>query len=102
MKLTWLLAFLALIGSASVFHLQDNAEQTQARDDVPAIAYNLFAYRNALAEYARTNPTFTGAPADSVLAWPTWYRKVPNVSGYMSAGQSFTYQEVSIACHALA
>ncbi|WP_323148580.1 type IV pilus biogenesis protein PilM [Pseudomonas oryzihabitans] len=59
--------------------------------DVSAIAYNLLTYRNALAEYAHANPTVTGAPADSVLALPTWYRKLPNVSGYVNAGQSFTY-----------
>lgn len=59
--------------------------------DLNALAYNLLTYRNALAEYAHANPTVTGAPADSVLALPTWYRKLPNVSGYVNAGQSFTY-----------
>jgi len=91
MNFTWLLAILGLTGSATLFYLQDNAEQTQARADVSAIAYNLLVYRNALAEYAHANPTVIGAPADAVLALPTWYRKLPNVSGYVNAGQSFTY-----------
>lgn len=91
MNFTWLLAILGLTGSATLFYLQDNAEQTQARADVSAIAYNLLTYRNALAEYAHANPTVTGAPADAALALPSWYRKLPNVTGYVSAGQAFTY-----------
>ncbi|MDT3723239.1 type IV pilus biogenesis protein PilM [Pseudomonas oryzihabitans] len=91
MPILWII--LAVM-TATVGLLAD-AERTSsnrtASVDLDALAYNLLTYRNALAEYAHANPTMTGAPVDSVLALPTWYRKLPNVSGYVSAGQSFTY-----------
>lgn len=89
-----MLWIILMIATAVVGLLADAERSSNTRSvavDIDALAYNMITYRNALAEYAHTNPTITGAPADSVLALPTWYRKLPNVSGYVNAGQSFTY-----------
>ncbi len=91
MPMLWIIL---MIATAVVGLLADAERSSNTRSvavDIDALAYNMITYRNALAEYAHTNPTITGAPADSVLALPTWYRKLPNVSGYVNAGQSFTY-----------
>lgn len=89
-----MLWIILMIATAVVGLLADAERSSNTRSlavDIDALAYNMITYRNALAEYAHTNPTVTGTPADSVLALPTWYRKLPNVSGYVNAGQSFTY-----------
>lgn len=91
MPMLWIIL---MIATAVVGLLADAERSSNTRSlavDIDALAYNMITYRNALAEYAHTNPTVTGTPADSVLALPTWYRKLPNVSGYVNAGQSFTY-----------
>ncbi|MDT3723228.1 type IV pilus biogenesis protein PilM [Pseudomonas oryzihabitans] len=91
MPMLWIIL---MIATAVVGLLADAERSSNTRSvavDIDALAYNMITYRNALAEYAHANPTVTGAPADSVLALPTWYRKLPNVSGYVNTGQSFTY-----------
>ncbi|WP_261793905.1 type IV pilus biogenesis protein PilM [Pseudomonas oryzihabitans] len=59
--------------------------------DVDVLAHNLLIYRNALAEYAYTNPGITGTPPDSALPLPNWWSHVSGVSGYVQAGSSYTY-----------
>ncbi|WCE10154.1 type IV pilus biogenesis protein PilM [Pseudomonas sp. JBR1] len=91
MPILWIILIIVTATVGLLADVERSSSSRASEVDVSAIAYNLLTYRNALAEYAHANPTVTGAPADSVLALPTWYRKLPNVSGYVNAGQSFTY-----------
>jgi len=91
MPILWVILVVMLAGTSLISEKLQRSNNRLQMVDVSALAHNLLTYRNALAEYAHTNPTITGAPADSALALPTWYRKLPNVSGYVNAGQSFTY-----------
>lgn len=91
MPIYWVI-LATMLATTGILSNNDRLSNNRAEAvDVDTLAYNILIYRNALAEYAHANPNFTGVPADSALPLPTWFNKYPYVSGYVSAGQSFTY-----------
>ncbi|WP_409457111.1 type IV pilus biogenesis protein PilM [Pseudomonas oryzihabitans] len=70
---------------------QQSSDNRRQAVDVSALAHNLLIYRSALAEYAYNNPGFSGAPADSALALPTWWVHAAGVSDYLQAGSSYAH-----------
>lgn len=91
MTLYWLVLVLVGIAVGTLSELAHDEETTSRAADLSAIASNLMVYRNALSEYAQTHSSITGPVPDSALSLPNWYVRMQGVSGYVSAGISYTY-----------
>lgn len=91
MPILWIILLVGLIAMGTLTDIVNRGDARRLAVDVSALAHNLLIYRNALAEYAYSNPGANGVPADSALALPTWWIHAPGVSGYVQAGSSYTY-----------
>ncbi|UXZ97256.1 type IV pilus biogenesis protein PilM [Pseudomonas phytophila] len=91
MPIYWVVLLIICIGSGILGLISQRAEESSSTAGASTIASNMLVYRNALAEYARSNQTTTGTVQDTALALPSWYAHAPGVSGYVVSGLSYTY-----------
>lgn len=91
MPIVWIILVVVIGTTSLVSDLTRKSENRSAAVDLSALAHNLLIYRNALAEYAHSNPGITGSPADTALSLPGWWVHAPGVSGYIQGGSSYTF-----------
>lgn len=91
MPLLWMMLVLMI---ASEAYLMRNAQLTSTATDaavVETLCRSLLTYRAKAAEFARSNPTFTGHATDSVLNLPGWFIKPSGMKAYVTGGISYSY-----------
>jgi hypothetical protein len=91
MPLLWMVVLVAFIAMSTLDNINRNAEERAQRADVSTITISMLVYRNAVAEYASSNPAFIGVVSDALLNLPVWYIKPPNLSNYISSGKSYSF-----------
>lgn len=82
-----LTVFLAITESRNVEHTNKRAQASEAQ----SFGSNLLVYRDAVLQYARTNPGFSGPVPDNALNLPTWYRKADSLLSFASGGRGYVY-----------
>ena len=91
MPLLWVL----LVVTLTITFLSNAEQQRQERNtvyaDVTAASVNVLVYRNAVANFASSNPTFSGTVSDAQLVLPSWYVKSASLGNYISAGISYSF-----------
>ena len=91
MPLLWVL-FVVMLSISFMFNSeQKHQERNAAFADVTATSVNMLVYRNAVANFASSNSTFSGVVADTQLLFPNWYVKSSNLSNYVSNGKSYSF-----------
>ncbi|NVZ63631.1 type IV pilus biogenesis protein PilM [Pseudomonas gingeri] len=91
MPIFWVVLLVICITMGTLEDLTRWAEESSLQADTTSIAYNLLAYRNALANYAQANTGVTGRVADASLSLPSWFIHLSGVDGYIVAGDSFAF-----------
>lgn len=75
---------------------QSVQDRNSAVADVTRISVSILVYRNAVAEYAYSNPAFVGIVSDALLNLPSWYVKPPNLSNYIFNTKSYSFYTGSL------
>lgn len=70
---------------------QHNADVASEQATLDTLSRSMLVYRASVAEYAHSNPGFTGSPTDAALNLPAWYVKQSGVTSYIAGGVSYTY-----------
>ncbi|MFJ5299226.1 type IV pilus biogenesis protein PilM [Pseudomonas sp. NPDC088368] len=91
MPIYWIVLLLVGIAAGAMGLVNERADAHSKAADLSSIAHNMLIYRNALAEYAHGNQSAVGPVADAALALPSWYIRLPGISGYIASGSSYTY-----------
>jgi len=91
MPILWLILVVVIFSGGVLMRSSSLSEQAANHSFVDTLSHSMLVYRSAAAEFARANPAFVGAPSDSVLSLPTWFKKPAGISAYIQAGRSYTY-----------
>ncbi|MGP4958411.1 type IV pilus biogenesis protein PilM [Pseudomonas helleri] len=91
MYIYWIAMTLLIVAGGIFTQVQHTDEVVSEQATIDALSRSMLVYRSAAAEYARTNPGFTGAPADASLNLPSWYTKQSGIATYVVGGISYTY-----------
>lgn len=91
MYIYWIVVTLVIIAGNILSQSNHNYEVLSEQATIDSTSRSILVYRRAAAEYAWANPGFVGAPPESALNLPTWYRKQIGIASYIEAGVSFTY-----------
>ncbi|WP_438299549.1 type IV pilus biogenesis protein PilM [Pseudomonas sp. NMS19W] len=91
MYIYWTAITLLIVAGGIFSQVQHDDEAMAEQATLDAISRSMLIYRSAAAEYARANPGFTGAPADTSLNLPSWYIKQSGIATYVVGGISYTY-----------
>ena len=89
----YLLTLFLVIAAFLNFDNTSHAEMLR-QAEVSAVVGNMMVYRNYVSAYAQANPTFEGNVPDAVLGMPSWYKKQPNMGGYLAGGKSYIFNTV--------
>ena len=91
MYIYWIAMTLLIVAGGIFTQVQHTDEVVSEQATIDALSRSMLIYRSAAAEYAQTNPGFTGAPADASLNLPSWYIKQNGIATYIVGGVSYTY-----------
>jgi len=91
MAFNWIVITILLVVVGIVSLQEDQSLKLSDSATIDSISRSFLVYRSAAAQYAVANPSYTGTPADAVLALPSWYYKPSGLTAYVKAGQSYTY-----------
>ena len=91
MYIYWIAMTLLIVAGGIFTQVQHTDEVVSEQATIDALSRSMLIYRSAAAEYAQTNPGFTGAPADASLNLPSWYTKQSGIATYVVGGISYTY-----------
>lgn len=91
MPILWVVLVILLFSEGLMMQSYNQADSAAEHSLVDTLVQSLLLYRSAAAEFAMSNPGFTGTPADAALSLPTWFRKPAGISTYIAGGQSYTF-----------
>ncbi len=91
MPIYWIAVLFFGISLGAISTLTRETDLRSSAADASAIAHNLLVYRNALAEFANSNPGYAGTVPDSSLSLPPWFVHLPGVNGYVAAANSYAF-----------
>lgn len=91
MAFYWIVFSILLIAAGIINQHQEDSIRVSDYATLDSISRNFLIYRSAAANYATSNPSFTGTPSDAALNLPSWYSKPSGVMAYLAAGKSYTY-----------
>jgi len=91
MYIYWAALGLIVISLGLLTQKQNNDEALSSSASIDALSRSMLVYRDAAAEYAHSNPGFTGVPTDTALKLPSWYVKQIGVTSYIVGGISYTF-----------
>lgn len=90
MYIYWIAMTIFIVGGGFFSFTQQSNQIVTDQADIDAISRGLLVYRSAAAEFARTNPGFTGVPTEASLNLPVWYTQ-KGITSYVTGGVSYTY-----------
>lgn len=91
MYIYWVAVGILVIAGGFFAQTQHSADVTSEQATLDTLSRSLLVYRAAAAEYAHSNPGFSGAPTEAALNLPAWYVKQNGVNSYITGGVSYTY-----------
>lgn len=91
MPIVWIALVALLVAGGFMYRSSELAQSAAELSTIDTLAQSLLIYRSAVAQYAQSNPGFTGAPADAALNLPTWFVKPAGLSAHITGGVSYTY-----------
>lgn len=91
MYIYWVALGILVITGGFFAQTQHSADVTSEQATLDTLSRSLLVYRAAAAEYAHSNPGFSGAPVEVALNLPAWYVKQNGVTSYITGGVSYTY-----------
>ncbi|MRK19078.1 type IV pilus biogenesis protein PilM [Pseudomonas sp. JG-B] len=71
--------------------INPGSELAMEQQESTAIAGNMAVYRNAVTQFSRSTPGYSGVVPDASLNLPTWFRKIGGVSNYVTGGKGYVY-----------
>lgn len=96
MPLLWVLIVITLSISFLFNSEQATQDKISSVTEITGISISMLVYRNAVAEYASSNPAFSGVVSDTLLSLPSWYVKPPSLSNYIAGGKSYSFYSESL------
>lgn len=87
----WIIITILVIALGVFEQSEKQSELINDFATVDSLSRSLLIYRSAAAQYAQSNPGFTGVAVDSALNLPSWFSKPSGITAYLVAGQSYTY-----------
>ncbi|MFC6299104.1 type IV pilus biogenesis protein PilM [Pseudomonas sp. CCM 7893] len=91
MTLQWAVLMILIIATGMYAEEQHQTQLASDYATLDSLTRNMWVYRSAAMQYARSNPSFSGTPDDRLLNLPEWFTKSVGVSSYLAAGKAYTY-----------